>query len=66
MRITLGDIKAKIAPLAIDAAGLSELGFNHVGTDKNAKLYREVDLPAMLVAMMAHLQAVHDKAATPF
>lgn len=66
VRITLGDIKAKIAPMQIDAAGLQELGFPCVGTDKNAKLYREVDLPAMLVAMMVHLQAAHDKAATPF
>lgn len=66
VRVTLGDIKAKIAPLTIDAAGLSELGFNHVGTEKSAKLYREVDLPAMLLAMMEHLQKIHDKETTPF
>lgn len=66
VRVTLGDIKAKIAPLTIDAAGLSELGFHHVGTDKSAKLYREVDLPAMLLAMMEHLQKIHDKETTPF
>ena len=66
VRVTLGDIKTKIAPLTIDAAGLSELGFNHVGTDKSAKLYREVDVPAMLLAMMEHLQKIHDKESTPF
>lgn len=66
VRVTLGDIKTKIAPLTIDAAGLSELGFHHVGTDKSAKLYREVDLPAMLLAMMEHLQKIHDKESTPF
>ena len=66
VRVTLGDIKTKIAPLTIDAAGLSELGFHHVGTDKSAKLYREVDVPAMLLAMMEHLQKIHDKESTPF
>ena len=37
-----------------------------MATDKSAKLYREVDLPAMLLAMMEHLQKIHDKETTPF
>ena len=57
-RITLGQIKDRIAPLSIDAAGLAQLGFQHVATDKSAKLYRECDFPAMRAAMVRHLQGI--------
>lgn len=67
-RIKLGDINARIAPLSIDAAGLATLGWVHVGTDKSAKLFREIDLPQILASMLGHLQKAHrvaaDEAAT--
>ena len=57
-RISLGQIKALIAPLSIDAAGLAQLGFPHVGTDKASKLYRASDLSAIRDAMVQHLLAI--------
>lgn len=62
-RIKLGDINARIAPLSIDAAGLAALGWVHVGTDKSAKLFREIDLPQILASMLGHLQKAHRVAA---
>jgi len=62
-RIKLGDINARIAPLSIDAAGLATLGWVHVGTDKSAKLFREIDLPQILASMLGHLQKAHRVAA---
>lgn len=44
----LGDINAKLAPLSISAAGLAELGFHQVGTEKGAKLYNASDLTRIL------------------
>lgn len=55
-RIKLGDINARIAPLSIDAAGLATLGWVHVGTDKSAKLFREIDLPQILATIQGHVQ----------
>jgi hypothetical protein len=52
-----------IAPLSITAAGLESLGFPVVEADKNAKLYRLADVPAILAAMVRHLEAVQAKAA---
>jgi putative phage-type endonuclease len=49
--VKLGDINARIAPLSITAEGLSSLGFTPVGTDRAAKLYSVVDLPAIYRAM---------------
>ncbi|MEJ5151209.1 hypothetical protein [Comamonas sp. MYb396] len=54
-RVTLGQIKTLIAPLSIDAAGLAQLGFPHVATEKASKLYRACDLPAIRDAMVKHL-----------
>ncbi len=55
IRVSLGQIKALIAPLSIDAAGLEQLGFPHVATDKAKRLYRACDLPAIREAMVQHL-----------
>lgn len=60
-RITLGQIKEHIAPLSIDAAGLETLGFKHVATGGAAKLYRACDLPAIVGAMVQHLQSVRTR-----
>lgn len=54
-RVSLGQIKTLIAPLSIDAAGLAQLGFPHVATEKASKLYRACDLPAIRDAMVKHL-----------
>lgn len=50
--MSLGDIKAAIAPLAITAEGLSQLGFEPVARDKAAKLYAANDWPAICTAMV--------------
>lgn len=57
-RIRLGELNALIAPLSISADGLAQLGFEHVATDKAAKLYRASDLPRILGAMSRHLMSV--------
>lgn len=62
-RIKLGEVNALIAPLSITADGLESLGFPVVATDKTSKLYRLADVPAILAAMVAHIEAVQAKAA---
>lgn len=64
-RINIGQIKEKISPLSIDAAGLEELGYPVVETIKGSKMYREVDLVPMIAAMMRKLRAALEKAETP-
>lgn len=54
-RIKLGDINARIAPLQISADGLAQLGFQSVGTERSAKLYRESDFPLICTALAARL-----------
>ncbi|MDC7805564.1 YqaJ viral recombinase family protein [Luteimonas sp BLCC-B24] len=54
-RIKLGDINARIAPLSIDAAGLASLGFQPVGVERAAKLYREADFPLICTTLAARL-----------
>lgn len=49
--LKLGDINARIAPLAITAEGLAQLGFQPVGVERSAKLYNLADLPVMCEAM---------------
>jgi hypothetical protein len=48
--LSLGEIKARIAPLSIDAAGLESLGFPAKKV-KASCMYRASDLPDMLAAM---------------
>ncbi len=54
-RIKLGDINARLAPIALTADGLAQLGFVHVATDKSAKLYRDCDFPAICAALIQHV-----------
>ncbi|MFY9184427.1 MAG: YqaJ viral recombinase family protein [Limnohabitans sp.] len=61
-RIKLGDINARLAPIALTADGLAQLGFVHVATDKSAKLYRESDFPAICAALVKHITAVSSPA----
>lgn len=49
--ITLGQIKDAIAPLSITADGLAELGFDPVGHERAAKLYRAADFPRVIAAL---------------
>ncbi|CAD1792728.1 hypothetical protein AE929_09570 [Xanthomonas arboricola] len=51
VRIKLGDINAKIAPLTITADGLAQLGFLPLTIERASKLYDEAELPAMFTAM---------------
>ncbi|PPU32118.1 YqaJ viral recombinase family protein [Xanthomonas sp. CFBP 7912] len=60
VRIKLGDINAKIAPLTITADGLTQLGFLPVTIERASKLYDAAQLPAMFAAM----QQVFARAAT--
>lgn len=56
--LTLGQINSLIAPLKVDAAGLEQLGFMPSKTVKAAKHYAAHKLPAMVQAMLTHLQGV--------
>lgn len=49
--LTLGLINDRLSPIAINAAGLAELGFEPVARDKAAKLYRASDFPAICRAI---------------
>ena len=54
--LKLGDINARLSPLAITAEGLAKLGFPIAATERNAKLYHESNWIAMVDAMTAHLK----------
>ena len=57
--LTLGQLNTILAPIKVDAAGLAELGFEARKVEKStAKHYAACDLPAMVQAMIAHLQSV--------
>lgn len=57
--LTLGQVNTILAPIKVDAAGLAELGFEARKVEKStAKHYAACDLPAMVQAMIAHLQSV--------
>jgi len=55
-RLKLSEINEHIAPLSISADGLSRLGFEPIGREKAAKLYRASDFPAICEAMIRHLR----------
>ena len=56
VKIKLGDINARIAPLSISADGLAELGFKPVNTTGSAKLYDQAQFPAMCEALIGALR----------
>lgn len=56
--LTLGQINTLLAPLKVDAAGLKELGFAPSKTIKAAKHYPASSIPAMVQAMVTHLQNI--------
>lgn len=56
VKIKLGDINARIAPLSISADGLALLGFKPINASGAAKLYEQAQFPAMCRAMIDGLQ----------
>lgn len=54
-RINLSEINARLAPVAITVAGLSELGFEPVEQVKASRLLRESDFAAICQAISAHV-----------
>lgn len=57
-RITLGQINTRLAPISINREGLSSLGFEPVGKDRAAILYREADFSSICEALVSHLQSL--------
>lgn len=57
-RIKLGEINARLAPIALTADGLAALGFQPVATEKAAKLYAAGDFPRICSALVAHVSKV--------
>lgn len=55
--LTLGKLNEWLAPVKIDAAGLELLGFQPVKVH-TAKLYHEADKPAIVAALVKHLQGL--------
>ena len=56
--LKLGDINARLHPLRLDAAGLSELGISPARTEGAAKLYRESDFGRVLRAIAKHVDSL--------
>ncbi|HFF6004424.1 YqaJ viral recombinase family protein [Stenotrophomonas maltophilia] len=56
VKIKLGDINARIAPLSISADGLATLGFKPINATGAAKLYDQAQFPEMCRAMIHGLQ----------
>ena len=59
-RLKLGDINARLAPIALTADGLAGLGFKHIAVDKAAKLYREADFPLICARLIEHISTACD------
>lgn len=56
VKIKLGEINARIAPLSISADGLALLGFKPINATGAAKLYDQAQFPEMCRAMIHGLQ----------
>lgn len=61
VKIKLGDINARIAPLSISADGLALLGFKPINATGAAKLYDQAQFPDMCRAMIHGLQDAADQ-----
>lgn len=57
-KVKLGEINAAIAPLSITAEGLASIGFESVGTERAAKLYRASDLPRICRCLAERLSSL--------
>lgn len=56
-RIKLCDINARLYPLSLSADALKSLGFDAVGNQGAAKLYKGGDFPMICAAIVRHVQA---------
>lgn len=56
--LTLGAINEWLAPIRLDSAGLESLGFPAAGRRKAALLYHDTDKPAIVAALVQHLQGL--------
>jgi predicted phage-related endonuclease len=61
VKIKLGDINARIAPLSISADGLAQLGFKPVNATGAAKLYDQAQFPAMCQALIEGLRGAAEQ-----
>ncbi|MFT4410227.1 lambda-exonuclease family protein [Stenotrophomonas muris] len=61
VKIKLGDINARIAPLSISADGLALLGFKPINATGAAKLYDQAQFPDMCRAMIHGLRDAADQ-----
>ena len=59
-RINLSAINLYLAPIKLDAAGLSALGFEPVEVVKASKLYRASSMTAIRAALIEHLTNMHE------
>jgi putative phage-type endonuclease len=59
--LRLGEIQKRIAPVSIDAAGLTALGFPPAKQEGAAKLYHEADFPRICAALISHLTTARDQ-----
>lgn len=57
-RIRLDEINVRLAPIALTADGLAQLGFQPVATEKAAKLYAAGDFQRICAALIAHVSKV--------
>lgn len=62
--VRLGQINTLIAPLSISADGLASIGFEPVGKEGAAKLYRASDVPRICAALIDVLRVAAGEAAT--
>lgn len=63
--LRLGEINERLKPLSLTAEGLKTLGFEHVATDKAAKLYLESDFPRICDQLIKTItMAKHPQLAT--
>lgn len=56
--VTLGQINARLAPIQLSAAGLTQLGIEPVGRERAAVLYRESDIVRICNALARHIERV--------
>lgn len=61
VKVKLGDINARIAPLSISADGLALLGFKPINATGAAKLYDQAQFPDMCRAMIQGLKDAADQ-----
>lgn len=61
--LKLGDINARLAPIQLSAAALSQLGFEPAARVGASQMFHERDFPFMCAAVIKHVQQVQAKQA---